>query len=116
LAYNSPCEEQKSIHRRKLSAKQLIALRHMGERDTYMTCECRLCGVILTRISDTCQGLYPYVAVRVQTFCFSTQNNHNGKHCVPHRETQRLSLFVRTHWKPQSRYQTYCIFNKRQIE
>jgi len=42
-----------------------------------MTCECRFCAVILTRISDTCQGLYPYWLVRVQTFVFP-QKNHNA--------------------------------------
>jgi len=36
-----------------------------------MTCECRLCVAILARISDTYQGLYPYVAMRVQTLSFT---------------------------------------------
>jgi hypothetical protein len=70
LYYNFFVEYKKASTGDKLSTKQLIALRHKGTLDPIMTCECRLCGVILTRISDTCQGLYPYVGVRVQTFVF----------------------------------------------
>lgn len=44
-----------------------------------MTCERRLCAVILTRISDTCQGLLPYLAVRVQIFCFSSNRTLTNK-------------------------------------